>query len=70
MSKSNITSRKIPDREVCFRYGICSRTLSRWDRNPKLNFPQPIIINGRKYRIEEELAAWDRELAAKGRVAA
>jgi hypothetical protein len=50
----------LPDRVVRDRYGVCSRTLARWDNNPELNFPRPSIINGRKYRSEDELAAWDR----------
>ena len=61
--------RKLPDRVVCERYGIVSRTLSRWDANPSLNFPKPIVINGRKYREEAALDAWDREQAIKGRAA-
>ncbi len=61
--------RKLPDRVVCERYGIVSRTLSRWDANTDLNFPRPIIINGRKYRDEAELDTWDREQATKGRAA-
>ena len=58
----------LADRRVCERYGdIVPRTLARWDANPALNFPKPVVINGRKYRIESELDAWDREQAAKGR---
>lgn len=70
MSQPKIAGRKLPDRQVCNRYGVCNRTLSRWDRNPELGFPTPIIINGRKYRDEDELAAWDRAQAAKARAAA
>jgi hypothetical protein len=67
MSQLTIEGRKLPDRQVCLRYGVCNRTLSRWDRNPELNFPKPIIINHRKYRDEEELEAWDRVQATNSR---
>jgi hypothetical protein len=60
----NVTGRKLPDRLVCARYDICPRTLSRWDENPKLGFPRPFRINGRKYRDEKELDAFDRRLVA------
>jgi hypothetical protein len=65
MSHPSITDRKLPDRVVRDRYGVCSRTLARWDNNPELNFPKPTIINGRKYRSEDELASWDRLRAAQ-----
>ena len=69
MLKSNSTARLLPDRDVCVRYGICSRTLFRWDRDLKLGFPKPRFINHRKYRSEEELAAWDQALAANRQAA-
>ena len=65
MSHPNITGRKLPDRQVRERYGVCSRTLARWDGNSELDFPKPTIINGRKYRDEDELTAWDQAQAAK-----
>jgi MerR HTH family regulatory protein len=36
-------------RHVCERFGVTPRTLHRWDRDPELGFPKPIVINGRKY---------------------
>jgi len=65
MPHPNVTGRKLPDRAVCDRYGVCSRTLARWDNNAELNFPKPTVINGRKYRSEDELTAWDRLRAAE-----
>lgn len=59
----------LPDRDVCKRYGVVTRTLKRWDDNPGLEFPKPTFINGRKYREEAALDAWDREQAVKGRAA-
>jgi hypothetical protein len=51
--------RYIPNRQVCERYGVAPSTLFRWDRNPALGFPAPIDINGRKYRDQDELDAFD-----------
>ena len=63
------SSRMLADRRVCERYDVVPRTLARWDANAELSFPKPVVINGRKYRIESELDAWDRQQAAKGRAA-
>jgi hypothetical protein len=54
------TGRKLPTRLVCERYGVSSRTVERWERNPDLNFPQPTIINKRKYWDDDALTGWDR----------
>ena len=40
---------------VCARFDISAMTLWRWQRNPELNFPLPIVINGRKYWALDEL---------------
>jgi hypothetical protein len=61
--------RKLPRRITCQRYGVSSRTISRWERNPDLNFPQPEVINGRKYDDEGRLIEWDRANAGKREVA-
>jgi hypothetical protein len=61
----NVTGRKLPTRAVCERYGnVSDRTISRWQANPALNFPKPIVINNRKYFDEDELTAFDRARAA------
>ena len=57
-------SRLIPDAKVRERYGVCLRTLARWDENPTLGFPAPVYINGRKYRDSDALDAFDRARAA------
>jgi predicted DNA-binding transcriptional regulator AlpA len=58
--------RLIPDSEVCRRYSIAGFTLWRWDHeNPELGFPKPIRINGRKYRVEAELDAFDAKRVAE-----
>ncbi len=48
------------------RYGgISSMGLWRWRRNPRMRFPQPVIINGRVYFRLGELRAWESERAAE-----
>jgi hypothetical protein len=54
----------LPDSKVRRRFGVCGRTLTRWDQNPTLAFPPPIVINNRKYRRLSELQAWERARAA------
>ena len=65
----NATGRKLPTRQVCQRYGVTDRTISRWERDPDLNFPQPSVINNRKYYDEELLTDWDRANASRRQVA-
>jgi hypothetical protein len=50
------------------RYGgRHSRTITRWVRDPKLGFPQPMYIGRTPFWDEERQDAWDRERAAPGR---
>jgi hypothetical protein len=58
------TGTKLPTRLICKRYNVCDRTIARWQANPALNFPQPTVINGRKYFDEDQMTAWDRSRAA------
>ena len=52
----------IPDRDVAReRYRVHPHTLRRWDKNPDLDFPPPVYVNGRRYREAEKLDAWDRK---------
>jgi predicted DNA-binding transcriptional regulator AlpA len=53
------SKRLIPDPEVCRRYGVVAYTLWRWDHDPDFDFPKPVRINGRKYRVEDELDQFD-----------
>src|SRR5258708_3415107 len=49
----------IAAKAVLARYGgICGMTLHRWVRDPDLNFPKRLLINGRRYWRRSELLAW------------
>jgi hypothetical protein len=49
----------IAAKAVLARYGgICGMTLHRWVRDPDLNFPKRLLINGRRYWRLSELLAW------------
>ena len=54
----------LPARCVRSRYSVSGRTLSRWRRNPNLAFPHALMINGRCYFDEADLAEWERSRAA------
>jgi hypothetical protein len=58
----------IKRRRTAQRYDVSVRTIERWEADPKLNFPQSMIRNGRRYDNEENLDAWDTECAAAGRI--
>jgi hypothetical protein len=58
-------ARLVPDSEVRDRYRRTGETLRAWEQDPRLNFPKPVWINGRKYRSEAELDAFDRARAAE-----
>ena len=58
-------TRLLPDSKVAARYDVSAMTLWRWDRDPRLNFPKPIRIRGRKYRDEAALDAFDEAHRAK-----
>jgi len=49
----------IAAKAVLARYGgICAMTLHRWVRDPDLNFPKRLLINGRRYWGLSELLPW------------
>ena len=54
----------LPARATAERYRVVLRTLNRWLDNPKMNFPRPLLINGRRYFKEAELEDWERSQAA------
>jgi hypothetical protein len=55
----------VPDTAVLREFGVCSMTLSRWSKDPKLGFPPPIKINSRNYRSRLALDAFKAALLRK-----
>jgi len=60
----DVTGQKLPTRDLCKRFKVVDRTISRWQGNPELNFPKPVVINGRKYFDEGEIVVWERARAS------
>lgn len=52
-----------PDAKVAKQLGIHIKSLIRWDKRPELNFPPPLVINGRKYRRRREIQEFLRRAA-------
>jgi hypothetical protein len=52
---------RLPTGGVAAKFNVTPRSVDRWWKNPELNFPQPIFINGRKYWSLAELERWERE---------
>ncbi|RDJ12436.1 helix-turn-helix transcriptional regulator [Rhizobium grahamii] len=50
--------------QVCQRYQICQMSLYRWQRDNKLAFPKPLVVNRRKLFREDELLDWERKRAS------
>jgi predicted DNA-binding transcriptional regulator AlpA len=53
----------LPTRALCARYQVTDRTTDRWLQDKALGFPQPIMINRRRYYRERELREWERARA-------
>jgi len=52
--------------QVDARYQISHVTRWRWQRDPKLGFPQPLKINRLNYWRLSDLEKWEAEQAERG----
>jgi hypothetical protein len=60
--------RNLTQKQVGQRYGGRNpRTINRWTRDPKVNFPQPFYVRRMPYWDEDVLEQWDREQARPSR---
>ena len=59
MSKNVDKERLHPARKVWERYGVTSRTISRWLDQSETDFPKPVYLNGRRYWFEADLLRWE-----------
>jgi hypothetical protein len=64
------TDDRLPAAAVLRRYRIVDRTLKRWLDNPRLAFPRPLLVNGRRCFKAADLDQWERDRAASHREAA
>jgi predicted DNA-binding transcriptional regulator AlpA len=55
----------LPSSTVTAKFGITRRTLDRWMRRDALDFPKPMVVNGRLYFLQDEIATWQRESARR-----
>lgn len=55
----------LPATPVRARYGVSDMTIFRWLADPKLGFPQPIRINGRRYWRLSDLQAFEARQAQR-----
>ena len=60
-----VPDQRLPATAVARRYGVVIRTLNRWLIDPKLGFPKPEIVNGRRYWTAATLRIWDRSRARR-----
>ena len=51
------------------RYGVNDRTVSRWEADTTLEFPQPMLVRGRKFFALDELERWERSRASNKKAA-
>jgi predicted DNA-binding transcriptional regulator AlpA len=57
-------SPSLPTRQVELRYGVCSKTIDRWENDPELEFPKSYRVNRRRYWHLADLVRWERARAA------
>jgi hypothetical protein len=48
----------VPNSEVKDEFGVCYQTIRRWERDPDLNYPEPVWIKNRKYQSRRKLEAF------------
>jgi predicted DNA-binding transcriptional regulator AlpA len=59
----------LPAAKVRSRYNVSDQTLWRWETDEKLDFPQAIRINSRRYWRRIDLQAFELRLTANVKVA-
>ena len=48
------------------RYSWDARTIDRWVRDPKMNFPKPMLIGRSLLWSDSEVEAWEQSLPRRG----
>jgi predicted DNA-binding transcriptional regulator AlpA len=60
---SNIETEWLSVARLTAMLGVTSMTIWRWERNTRLTFPKPTVINDRKYWNRADINAWMRKMA-------
>jgi predicted DNA-binding transcriptional regulator AlpA len=55
---SETKAKWLRNRDVAKLLNVTDVTIWRWQRDPRLNFPQPSVIKGIPYTSLEKLEAW------------
>jgi predicted DNA-binding transcriptional regulator AlpA len=63
MSDTEVVGKKLGTVAIAKRYGVDRRTVDRWEKDERMNFPKFIRIRGRKYRDLAELEKWEKKRA-------
>jgi predicted DNA-binding transcriptional regulator AlpA len=53
----------LPAAKLAVFLNVSAMAIWRWERDPRLEFPQPTIINGRKYWNRTDINGWMRARA-------
>ena len=59
------TDNLVPYPVVWCEFGVTRQTLARWDADPRLGFPVPVVIRGRKFRSRAALEEFKRRMMAE-----
>jgi predicted DNA-binding transcriptional regulator AlpA len=63
MTKTATSSGWLSCTKVAEFLGVSTMTIFRWQRDDKLDFPQPRVINTRKYWNRDAVETWMRRTA-------
>jgi predicted site-specific integrase-resolvase len=44
--------------QLADHFGVSTMTISRWKKDPELNFPDPRLVNGREYYSRSVADQW------------
>ena len=57
----------VPDVVIRSEFGVSAMSIFRWERDPSLDFPRPVIIRGRRYFIRDQIELFkDRLIETNG----
>jgi predicted DNA-binding transcriptional regulator AlpA len=60
----DVEDKLVAQPKLAARHDCSLQTIWRRRKDPKLNFPEPVVINGRNFYWLSELEQWERRMAA------